>query len=66
MSEIQKKPVGRPPVHSTPITVRAHPSLLGAIDSFASDQPDKPSRPEAIRRLLRDHLIGLGHLKDEE
>lgn len=36
--------------------------LLDAVDRFAVAQDDSPSRPEAIRRLLRDHLIGLSIL----
>jgi hypothetical protein len=33
--------------------VRLHPPLLTNVDDWAKHQPDKPSRPEAIRRLLK-------------
>ena len=37
--------------------------LSSAIDAFVIAQPEpKPSRPEAIRHLLRDALTGLGYL----
>ena len=62
MSE-NKKPVGRPAVNATPITLRVPPSLLDGIDAFIAEQPDGPSRPEAIRRLLRDVLLALGYVK---
>ncbi|KAB2872620.1 MAG: hypothetical protein F9K43_07530 [Bauldia sp.] len=47
----------------TPVQVRLQPDLLAALDTFIADQPEPtPTRPEAIRRLLQDHLIGLGIL----
>jgi hypothetical protein len=36
---------------------------LSAVDAFSASEPDKPSRPEAIRRIVRDWLIGNGYLK---
>ena len=62
MSDI-KNPVGRPAVNATPVTLRVPPDLLAPLDAFASGEPDGPTRPEAIRRLLRDALTGLGYLK---
>jgi len=46
--------------------VRLLPPLLDALDRFIADEPDAPSRPEAVRRLLADSLTGLGLLKVEE
>lgn len=57
-----KKPRGRPPVDSEQINARLPRDILDALDAFISEQPDSPSRPGAVRRLLRDHLIGLGFL----
>ena len=54
---------GRPPVDSELLRARVGRAEIDALDSFAADQPDTPSRPEAIRRLLRDALIGLGYMK---
>jgi len=43
---------------------RLQDDLLSPLDAFIADQADTPSRPEAIRRILRDWLISHGHLKD--
>ncbi|HMA72005.1 MAG TPA: hypothetical protein VKP67_11030 [Xanthobacteraceae bacterium] len=31
---------------------RLQPEQLAAVDSWIDEQPDKPSRPEAVRRLI--------------
>jgi hypothetical protein len=42
-----------PTGHGTPIVVRVQPEQLAVLDTWIAAQPDpKPSRPEAIRRLL--------------
>jgi hypothetical protein len=52
-----KKSRGRPPVESEALTVRVHRKQLAAIDSWIAKQPEpRPSRPEAIRRLLEKAL----------
>jgi hypothetical protein len=38
------------------IGVRLQPPALAQLDSWIGDQDDKPSRPEAIRRLLEQAL----------
>lgn len=38
------------------IGVRLQPDQLGKLDAWADAQPDKPSRPEAIRRLVEKGL----------
>jgi hypothetical protein len=35
-----------------PVGLRLYPKLEQQIDAWASKQPDRPGRPEAIRRLL--------------
>lgn len=47
------KPTGK----GQTIGVRIHPPLLAALDAFIDAQPDpKPSRPEAIRQILKERL----------
>lgn len=58
-----KKSRGRPPVDSEQINLRIQRSDLEGLDAFALSEDDKPGRPEAIRRILRDWLIGNGYLK---
>ena len=37
--------------------------MLSALDAFAADQPEPaPSRPEAVRRALAEHLRTKGYL----
>lgn len=41
--------------------VRIQPDLLADLDRFIAEEPDpKPSRPDAIRRLLGDSLVAMG------
>ena len=64
MSETLKSRGGRPRVDATPITVRVPPDQLAALDAWISAQPDpKPSRPEAIRKALGEHLKAQGYHK---
>jgi Arc/MetJ-type ribon-helix-helix transcriptional regulator len=56
-----KRPPGRPATGRDPVlTVRLPPSTRLAIESWAKQQKDKPSRSEAIRRLIE---IALGKPK---
>jgi hypothetical protein len=52
----RKKP--RPPAtgKGTPIMVRLQPDALARLDAWAHSQDDKPSRPEALRRLAERGL----------
>ncbi|MCB1391007.1 MAG: hypothetical protein KDK12_17970 [Rhodobacteraceae bacterium] len=54
MPESQKKRMGRPPVNSTPVTVRLPPDLLTWIDTERAKLDPEPSRPEFIRQVLED------------
>lgn len=46
------------------IMVRMPPDQLAALDAWISAQSDpKPSRPEAIRKALAEHLQAKGYLK---
>jgi hypothetical protein len=50
--------MGRPPgrIQSAPFQMRASPEFLKSVDKWRAKQEDKPSRAEAIRRLVE---IGL-------
>jgi hypothetical protein len=45
-----------PTGQGTPIVTRLHPPQLEQLDAWIAKQDDKPSRPEAIRRLLAKAL----------
>jgi hypothetical protein len=49
-----RKRRGRPPTGITkPLGVRLYPDLEAKLDAWIARQPDpKPSRPEAVRRLM--------------
>lgn len=38
------------------VVVRLQPDQLAALDTWIAGQPDRPSRPEAVRRLLAGAL----------
>lgn len=40
----------------TPVVVRMQPAQLAEVDGFAATEPDKPTRPEAVRRLVAKGL----------
>jgi hypothetical protein len=45
--------IGRPRIDATQLAVRMPPENLARLDSWIAAQPvPKPSRPEAIRRLV--------------
>lgn len=47
-----KKRGPQPTGVGTPIQVRLQPDLLAKLDAWIEAQPDQPSRPEAVRRVL--------------
>jgi aspartyl/asparaginyl beta-hydroxylase (cupin superfamily) len=52
--------MGRPPgkINDTPFQMRASKQFLKSVDKWRARQPDKPSRAEAIRRLVERGLAG--------
>jgi hypothetical protein len=54
----KKKPGPAPTGIGTPVLVRLHPQALAALDEWAAQQDDEPSRPEAIRRMIDQVLSG--------
>jgi hypothetical protein len=50
---LAKKKRGPPPTgKGVQVVVRMQPTPLAALDAWATKQKPKPSRPEAIRRLV--------------
>jgi hypothetical protein len=61
VSNIRKKTIGRPRVDAVPVLVRIPPDELAVIDGWIKGkQSPKPSRPEAIRRLVELGLKAKG------
>jgi hypothetical protein len=54
--EIRNPRKQRPGQSGTFIGTRVQPEMLKLIDEWREAQPDKPSRPEALRRLAIDGL----------
>ena len=53
----QKKKRGPAPTgQGTPVMVRLQPKELTYLDQYIAEQPVPMSRPEAIRRILKDQL----------
>jgi hypothetical protein len=53
----KKSKLGRPPVDTEELRARVSRHIVDGIDAWIAAQPDpKPSRPEAIRRLLEKAL----------
>ena len=48
----QKRKGPAPTGKGVPILVRIQPDKLATLDAYIAKQPDEPSRPEAIRRVL--------------
>lgn len=59
VSNVRK--TGRPRVDAVPLSVRVPPDLLADLDIWIAEQPEpRPSRPEALRRLVADYLVTMG------
>jgi hypothetical protein len=60
--DIAKRPAGRPKTTGpgTGILVKMHDPHLDALDAWIAKQKPKPSRPEAIRRLVELGLKSKG------
>lgn len=52
----KSKKMGRPAVDSEAVNVRFLRETLLQIDNWRKDQPDIPTRPEAVRRLVEKGL----------
>jgi len=49
---------GRPRVDSERVVVRLPAAQLVHLDAWREAQPDRPGRPEAVRRLVAKALAG--------
>jgi metal-responsive CopG/Arc/MetJ family transcriptional regulator len=58
ISPTEKRGRGRPRVNPTSIHVTVPPDQLEELDAWIERQAPKPTRPEAVRRLLRKGLAG--------
>ena len=59
ISNIEKRGRGRPRTEATPIMLRLQPDQLAALDAWIAAQPNpRPSRPEAVRTILKEKLEG--------
>jgi hypothetical protein len=55
---------GRPSVGSVNVGVRFPPPDLAALDRWIARHPEpKPTRPEAVRRIVADYLTEGGHMR---
>ncbi|WP_244514035.1 ribbon-helix-helix domain-containing protein [Methylobacterium sp. UNC378MF] len=55
--EVTPKKRGRPATGKDPATsIRLSPELRAEIDAWCEQQPDRPKRSEAIRRLVEEAL----------
>jgi hypothetical protein len=52
----KSKRMGRPVVDSEAVNVRFDRPSLESLDEFRKLEPDLPSRPEAVRRLVQKAL----------
>jgi metal-responsive CopG/Arc/MetJ family transcriptional regulator len=52
----KKKKRGRPAVDTERVVTRMPRELLDKLDAWAKAQPDTPTRPEAVRRLVAKAL----------
>ena len=52
----ERKKMGRPRSDTEPVMIRMTPGLIEAIDNRRREEPDLPTRPEMIRRILADAL----------
>jgi hypothetical protein len=54
--DIKKSLRGRPRTDTSPVMVRLSAAELALVDDFRRQLDDLPSRPEAIRRILKEKL----------
>lgn len=58
VSNVRK--IGRPKIGAVPLSVRVPPDLLADLDRFISEECPGTSRPDALRKLASEALIGMG------
>jgi hypothetical protein len=63
---VAKQKVGRPFVGATPVIVRIPPHILEGLDAWREQEPDRPGRPEAIRRLVAQGVVRRRSKREEK
>ena len=64
IDDTNKRKRGRPPVDTEAVNLRLPRDVLDAVERYRLDQPEPPTRPEALRRMVADWLRERGYLKD--
>ncbi|UOA16659.1 hypothetical protein DSM109990_03543 (plasmid) [Sulfitobacter dubius] len=54
---------GRPPVDSSGIMLRLHNDIIKKIDDLRKEEDDLPTRPEMIRRMIKDWIENNENMK---
>ncbi|MGK9336081.1 hypothetical protein [Sinorhizobium meliloti] len=62
INDTKKSKKGRPAVDTEPVNLRLPRDVLDAIEEFRRQQEQIPTRPEAIRMMLVNWLVGNGFL----
>lgn len=52
ISDIRKRPPGRPRIDAVPVMVRIPPAELADLDAWIAKQNEPMSRPEALRAMM--------------
>lgn len=58
VSDIRKRPPGRPRVDAVPVMVRIPPDDVARLDNWIAKQNEPLSRPEALRAMMAMVLKG--------
>lgn len=65
-----KRPRGRPRTETAAVNVRMPADMIDALDAamlaVSADGAPLTSRPDAVRYVLRDWLVGHGYLRHRE
>ena len=62
----KKRGRGRPKIGAIPVMVRLLPEQAARLDAWRKNSPDRPGRPEAIRRLIDTGLASPVQQKAEK
>lgn len=60
MNSEKKSQVGRPKVDTEAVNLRLPRKLIHQLDDLRRLEPDLPTRPEMIRRILQDWIAQQG------
>jgi hypothetical protein len=63
--DVKQSKMGRPPADTEAVTVRMERLALKMLDDWRLGQGDLPSRPEAIRRLIKLGLAAARNVRSQ-